>query len=76
MKHLLVLAALLIATAAQAGPVGERHLKGTEPSAALRDAGHKTEVRVTVWYPAAEGVREERIDLGPPGKPLLFDVVE
>jgi predicted dienelactone hydrolase len=75
-KPLLVLAALLLAAAAPQvfgrAPVGERHLKGAEPSAALRDADHKSDVRVTVWYPAAAGVKEERIDLGPPGKPLFI----
>jgi predicted dienelactone hydrolase len=76
-KPLLVLAGLLLAAAAAAqgawaSPVGERHLKATEPSAALRDAEHRTDVRVTVWYPAADGVKEERIDLGPPGRPLFI----
>lgn len=76
MKTLLVLAAVLTAataaSTARAAPVGERHLKATEPTAALRDAGHSTNVRVTVWYPAPEDVKEERIDLGPPGKPLFI----
>jgi len=73
-KRLLILAAAasLWASAALAGPVGERHLKAIEPTAALRDAEHRTDVRVTVWYPAAAGVKEERIDLGPPGKPLFI----
>jgi predicted dienelactone hydrolase len=44
----------------------------TNPTAALRDADHKTGVRVTVWYPAAEGSDEKSIDLGPPAKPLFF----
>src|SRR4051794_37498679 len=65
------LAAASIAGAATAGPVGERHLIATDATAALRDAEHHDTVRVTVWYPAAEGVKEERIDLGPPGKPMF-----
>ena len=76
MRHILglvglVVAAFGLATAAQAGPVGERHLQTTDATAALRDADHKPTVRVTVWYPAAAGAAEERIDLGPPGKPLF-----
>jgi len=61
-----------LAAAAQAGPVGERHLTTTEPTAALRDAEHRSQVRVTVWYPAADGAVEQRLDLGPPGKPLFL----
>ena len=70
----LALAAALcsIALAAHAGPVGERHLTTTDASAALRDATHQPTVRVTVWYPAAPGVAEQRIDIGPPGKPYFI----
>jgi predicted dienelactone hydrolase len=68
----LITATWLLAAAAAAGPVGERHLTATEPTAALRDAEHRTSVRVTVWYPAADGVAEERLDLGPPGRPLFI----
>src|SRR5205814_4380185 len=66
-----MIAAAVCASAAQAYPVGERHLVTTDATAALRDAAHRPQVRVTVWYPAAEGAVEERIDLGPPGKPLF-----
>jgi predicted dienelactone hydrolase len=76
MRHILGLlglatAAFSLAAAAQAAPVGERHLQTTDATAALRDADHKPTVRVTVWYPAVAGAVEERIDLGPPGKPLF-----
>ena len=76
MRHILgvlglAAAAFSVAVAAQAGPVGERHLQATDATAALRDAEHRPTVRVTVWYPAAAGAAEERIDLGPPGKPLF-----
>jgi predicted dienelactone hydrolase len=76
MRHILGLlgaaaAAFSLAPAVQAGPIGERHLQTTDATAALRDADHKPTVRVTVWYPAAAGAAEERIDLGPPGKPLF-----
>jgi predicted dienelactone hydrolase len=65
-------AASCLAAAAHAGPVGERHLTTTDATAALRDADHKSEVRVTVWYPAADGAREARIDIGPPDRPLFI----
>jgi predicted dienelactone hydrolase len=65
------LAVSCLAGAAVAGPVGERHLTTTDATAALRDAEHRDTVRVTVWYPAAEGAKEGRIDLGPPGKTLF-----
>ncbi|WP_293458600.1 prolyl oligopeptidase family serine peptidase [Phenylobacterium sp.] len=67
----MIATALSVAFGALAGPVGERHLQASDATAALRDAEHRTTVRVTVWYPAAEGAKEERIDLGPPGKPLF-----
>ncbi|MFI4933180.1 MAG: alpha/beta hydrolase family protein [Caulobacterales bacterium] len=62
---------LFLMSVAQAGPVGERHLVTTDSTAALRDAEHRPQVRVTVWYPAADGSKEERIDIGPPGAPLF-----
>ncbi|WP_394762407.1 alpha/beta hydrolase family protein [Phenylobacterium sp.] len=66
-------AALAVASAAQAGDlVGERHLETVNPTAALRDADHKPTVRVTVWYPAAEGSVEKSLDLGPPGRPMFL----
>jgi predicted dienelactone hydrolase len=67
-----MLAAGCLAMSADAGPVGERHLVTTDSTAALRDADHEPTVRVTVWYPAAEGAQEARIDLGPPGNPLFI----
>jgi predicted dienelactone hydrolase len=65
-------AAALLAGPATAAPVGERHLQAHNPTAALRDAQHRDLVRVTVWYPAADGAREESIDIGPPGAPLFL----
>ncbi len=62
----------LLTTTALAGPVGERHLVTTDATASLRDAEHRPQVRVTIWYPAAEGAVEQRIDLGPPGNPLFL----
>jgi predicted dienelactone hydrolase len=63
----------LVALAAHAGPVGERHLVTTDSTAALRDAEHRSQVRVTVWYPAPAGSPEQSIDQGPPGKPMILE---
>jgi predicted dienelactone hydrolase len=70
----LFMAALSLATAARAEgyPVGERHLIATNPTAAFRDADHKPQVRVTVWYPAAAGAEEKSLDLGPASRPDFF----
>ena len=70
----LILGALLAACAANAAeafPVGERDLTTSEHSAALRDAKNGDQLRITVWYPAAAGVIEESLDIGPPNKPLF-----
>ena len=64
--------ALQLGGAAFAGQVGERHITGVNPTAALRDVGHSDTVRVTVWYPAAADAKEVSLDLGPPGKPLFL----
>lgn len=70
-----VLLALVMAAsaggAAHAAKVGERHLTAANPTAALRDAQHRDEVRVTVWYPATADASEASLDIGPPGKPLF-----
>ncbi|WP_372785228.1 alpha/beta hydrolase family protein [Phenylobacterium sp.] len=66
-------AALCLAGGAKAeSPVGERHLEARNPTAALRDAEHRATVRVTVWYPAAEGSAERSLDIGPPDQPLFY----
>ena len=65
-------AALCLHGAAQAAAVGERHLVTTDTTAALRDAEHRPQLRVTVWYPATPDAKEERIDLGPPGRPMFL----
>jgi predicted dienelactone hydrolase len=66
--------AMFTATAALADdfPVGERHLVASNPTAVLRDADHKPDVRVTVWYPAARGADEKSLDIGPPAQPLFY----
>jgi len=69
-----IAALAMISTPAFAkSPVGERHLTTMVASAPLRDAVHSAGVRVTVWYPAASGAKESRIDLGPPGKPFFLE---
>jgi predicted dienelactone hydrolase len=73
-RNLLIAVAALtgLSGAARAEGVGERHLVAHNPTAALRDADHRDQVRVTVWYPAPDTVEEASLDLGPPGKPLFL----
>jgi predicted dienelactone hydrolase len=51
--------------------VGETHRVATEASAAARDARGRDTLRITVWYPAAEGSVARPLVIGPPGKPLV-----
>jgi predicted dienelactone hydrolase len=66
-----MLLAALAARAAAAATVGERHLVAHEASAALRNASHDDNLRITVWYPAAADADEAPLDTGPPGKPFF-----
>jgi len=67
-----LLAALLCAAAGvHATTVGELHRTTTTPTAAIRDAKHSDELRVTVWYPAAGGAVETPLLVGPPDRPLF-----
>jgi predicted dienelactone hydrolase len=66
-----VLAMLLSVSWAEGATVGERHLVAHEASAALRNASHSDELRITVWYPAAAQAVEAPLNVGPPGKPLF-----
>jgi predicted dienelactone hydrolase len=66
-----IFVAMCAANVVEAFPVGERHLSTTEHSAALRDAKHSDQLRITVWYPAAAGAVEQPLNLGPPDKPLF-----
>ena len=71
----LIAAALAVAataSGARADTVGERHLVAHQPTAALRDAEHRTQLNITVWYPARDGVEERSLDLGPPDRPLFW----
>ncbi|GAB3791047.1 alpha/beta hydrolase family protein [Dyella agri] len=67
----LAAASLGVCTLARAGTVGETHRVAHTPSAALRDAQHRDDVRITVWYPAAAGVAETPLQIGPPGHPVF-----
>jgi predicted dienelactone hydrolase len=51
--------------------VGEQHRAATQPSAALRDAQHRSNLRITIWYPAKPGAPTTTIDV-PPEKPLFM----
>ncbi len=62
----------LAAWPAAAAKVGERHLVAHEASAVIRNASHKDDLRITVWYPAAPDAVEAPLNVGPPGKPPLF----
>jgi predicted dienelactone hydrolase len=62
---------LLGARPAISAPVGEIHRVTSEPTAALRDAQHRDEIRITVWYPAAADAVETPLLIGPPDKPLF-----
>jgi predicted dienelactone hydrolase len=66
-----LLLAACAAWPAFAATVGERHLVAHEASAALRNASHSDELRITIWYPAAPQAMEEALNVGPPGKPLF-----
>lgn len=61
------------ASYAHAAPVGEVHRVTSDLSASLRDAEHRPDVRVTIWYPAAASAIEHEVTIGPPDKPT-FDV--
>jgi predicted dienelactone hydrolase len=64
---------ILAAGCAQAAPVGETHRVTAESTASLRDAKHRAELRITVWYPAAADAVERPLVVGPPERPL-FDI--
>ena len=71
MAILAMLFTALAAWPAAAAKVGERHLVAHEASAVIRNASHKDDLRITVWYPAAPDAVEAPLDVGPPGKPLF-----
>ena len=50
--------------------VGEIHRVTSEKTASLRDAEHRDQLRITVWYPAAADAVERPLIVGPPERPL------
>jgi predicted dienelactone hydrolase len=50
---------------------GETHRTADQPSAAVRDAQHRTALRITVWYPAAEGAVAQPLAIGDPQRPVF-----
>jgi predicted dienelactone hydrolase len=58
---------------ANAAPVGETHRVATERTASLRDARHRPELRITIWYPAARDAVESPVVIGPANR-VLFEV--
>jgi predicted dienelactone hydrolase len=63
---------MLAATAAaQAEPVGELHRVAFDPTASVRDAKHRSDLRITIWYPASADAVERPVVIGPPEKPLF-----
>jgi hypothetical protein len=57
--------------AASTSIVGEIHRTTATPSAAVRDAQHRSELRITVWYPATDSAAARPIDIGILRSPLL-----
>jgi len=53
--------------------VGEAHRMATLPSAAVRDADQRPDLRITVWYPAGEGAIAQPLVIGSPQEPF-FDI--
>ena len=67
-----LLPALLVAHVASAvQAVGEAHRTATSPSAAVRDAQHRADLRITIWYPAADNAVEKPILIGEPKKAVF-----
>src|SRR5471032_197737 len=62
---------LLAAGTTFAEPVGETHRVTADPTASLRDAQHRPELRITVWYPAAADAVERDIAIGAPGEAIF-----
>lgn len=52
--------------------VGETHREAQYRGAAIRDAAHASRLRITVWYPAAPGSREQPVVVGPEAEPLFL----
>jgi predicted dienelactone hydrolase len=66
-----LLLSLAAAPAVSEVPVGETHRVAHETAAAVRDAGHRDSLRITIWYPAAPGSVEQPIVIGPDTHPIF-----
>jgi Platelet-activating factor acetylhydrolase, isoform II len=66
-----VLATLWSISSATAYVAGETHRLADQASAAVRDVRHRTELRITVWYPAATGVVAQPLLIGPAQQPFF-----
>lgn len=66
----IVVAVQLLAALSVSAAVGERHRLAHPPSAAIRDAAQRTDLRITVWYPARADAPTRSIDF-PPDQPLF-----
>ncbi len=62
---------VLACASLHAMPVGELHRITTTPTAAVRDADHGPDLRITVWYPAVDGTVESPLKIGPPSGALF-----
>src|SRR5581483_10084537 len=70
---LFFIAAVTTSAPAAAFVAGETHRTTDQPSAAVRDAEHRTKLRITIWYPAPNGTAAQTLALGPPGQPPRFE---
>ena len=59
------------ASIAKPSVVGETHRTASQPSAAVRDAQHSSDLRITVWYPAKAGSVAKALDIGPVEHPVF-----
>ncbi|MGH8080932.1 MAG: alpha/beta hydrolase family protein [Lysobacter sp.] len=67
-----LLAAASVCSAGTAKAVaGETHRVATQPSAVARDAEGRSDLRVTVWYPARRGSIAKELTFGPPDAPVF-----
>lgn len=65
------LLSLAAAPAVMAAPVGEAHRLAHETAATVRDSEHRDLLRITIWYPAADGSVERPIVIGPETHPIF-----
>jgi hypothetical protein len=70
MLRMIGAALLLLVPVPALAVVGEQHRVASQPSAILRDAQHRPDLRITIWYPAKPGAPTHSIDI-PPDTPLF-----